>query len=429
MSFETPEMKTITYSAETNEDEILESLEGASLSVIREAMMELHGHGTLSFIKVMLRQTQSLPLVSTASKVLSARALLSMPRWPRYQDFESSNLPFIFVSHTWKDVDHPDPNNSDLNEVKERVAEVFKIAAMIKDNDESIKDHKVEHDTIFAAVKEVMSHGDFGVWYDFSSLPQVPRNKEEQCFFKDQLPKIQDICSKSLMWVINDQNYLNRGWCFVECFFNYGGGKWPMFLKEDIKHQLHSKLKAFTIKFIKGEIKSIDEFSLKCTNGSDTQLLDGLVSSHIKTPIHRLRAFAPFHSILFNIYIMDKFTEDTKRLISDCQEHPFHPSLIHLIREIPADVYAINMSSATVSDTVFGDERLYNRVPIFSDRVKEGLVIMIGIFLAYQEKLISGDESRQSIQKVIDVHQLFHPWIKLTKFNSLQHDTLESTYV
>jgi len=92
--------------------------------------------------------------------------------------------PIFFVSHRWLSREHPDPEGEHL---------------ML------LRQHAKYHQEAF-------------YWIDYSCLPQEPRGPREEEFFKQTLPKIASIQSKSSTIVIGEDDYHRRMWCYLEHF-------------------------------------------------------------------------------------------------------------------------------------------------------------------------------------------------------------------
>ena len=88
-----------------------------------------------------------------------------------------------FVSHRWMSANNPDPDNIQYNIIKNSNCEL--------------------------------------VFYDFSSLPQEPRNNDEDMCFKYYIKQLQTIIEHNKMYVIMSDDYFQRGWCFVEFVTGY----------------------------------------------------------------------------------------------------------------------------------------------------------------------------------------------------------------
>lgn len=92
------------------------------------------------------------------------------------------HLSFVFVSHRWLSPDHPDPNRTQLQ-----------------------------------ALKEMMQEGNKYIWYDFSCMPQKkPRSEANQEIFGNQLKELHLLTTCLFSFVILTEDYYQRSWCMFE---------------------------------------------------------------------------------------------------------------------------------------------------------------------------------------------------------------------
>jgi hypothetical protein len=118
---------------------------------------------------------------------IPAQSLLACNK--TFPDFDRSQLakdpqgPRFFVSHRWLSTTHPDPKGRHL--------------ALLK---------------LHAA-----AHKDAFYWIDFSCLPQS-RNAADEELFNNTLPKIASIQAKASTIIINEADYHERLWCYIELF-------------------------------------------------------------------------------------------------------------------------------------------------------------------------------------------------------------------
>ncbi len=109
----------------------------------------------------------------------------------------------IYVSHRWITPEHPDPHGIQLGELKRRL--------------NYLADNQQDRETTL-------------VFYDYCSMPQLPRTPEEDAIFRNDLASLSTLLrSANKMIVLSEgyKDYKNRAWCFWElmvcerlCLFN-----------------------------------------------------------------------------------------------------------------------------------------------------------------------------------------------------------------
>jgi len=129
---------------------------------------------------------------------LRADTLLASERLPRFDESKLSLDPGgkkFFVSHRWQSPSHPDPEGMQLALLKEHAN----------------------------------AHPDAHYWVDYSCLPQA-RLASDTKLFEKTLPKLTSLQSGASTLVIEDEQYGERLWCYVEHYFgvlfsqtNFGG--------------------------------------------------------------------------------------------------------------------------------------------------------------------------------------------------------------
>jgi len=191
-------------------------------------------------------------------------------RWPRRQDVQASAVSaesghlLLFISHRWESLDHPDPDNVQLlclnvglllslaaallqetsgengektqSGLPDLIAEFLRSryksteldplrtwASSIKalaeqEHDESSfygKSIRVEGEELKGPLDEIRSR--FLIWYDYSSMYQVPRTDAEEAEFRAEIQTLNEIQAQAGTVVIaGDTQYLSRAWCFLE---------------------------------------------------------------------------------------------------------------------------------------------------------------------------------------------------------------------
>jgi hypothetical protein len=98
----------------------------------------------------------------------------------------------IFVSHRWITHQHPDPDGSQLAELKQRLETL----SILNDMDCPLL-----------------------IFYDYCSLPQRPRSIEEESSFHRDLSSLESLsCIADKFIILSEgyRDYVNRAWCFFE---------------------------------------------------------------------------------------------------------------------------------------------------------------------------------------------------------------------
>ena len=66
------------------------------------------------------------------------------------------------------------------------------------------------------AVEIVSYLSDFHIWFDFTCVPQIPRNEVETLLFEEAMAKMHWILEHSYSLCIWDGSEFHRGWCIIE---------------------------------------------------------------------------------------------------------------------------------------------------------------------------------------------------------------------
>lgn len=113
-----------------------------------------------------------------------------------YIEFSGNEVPppykLVFVSHRWITAMHPDPRNSQLMELKQRLSNL------------PTKNGK---------------NAPLLVFFDYCSLPQLPRSAEENLWFERDLHSLESLSRLADYFIILSEgyrDYANRAWCFFE---------------------------------------------------------------------------------------------------------------------------------------------------------------------------------------------------------------------
>jgi tetratricopeptide (TPR) repeat protein len=113
-----------------------------------------------------------------------------------YIEFSGNEVPppykLVFVSHRWITAMHPDPHNLQLMELKQRLSNL------------PAKNGK---------------NGPLLVFFDYCSLPQLPRSAEENLWFERDLRSLESLSRLADYFIILSEgyrDYANRAWCFFE---------------------------------------------------------------------------------------------------------------------------------------------------------------------------------------------------------------------
>jgi len=129
-------------------------------------------------------------------KFLSLNDIRNLQKFPKYQDFKSeeiehfSHVTILAVSHRWESPHDPDPLGEQFLEVK----------------------------------KLFNDFPDHSLFYDYSSLPQHPRNENEEDIFKRDLRKLDILFSTNKVLILEkgSHDYHTRAWCFFEWCLSLG---------------------------------------------------------------------------------------------------------------------------------------------------------------------------------------------------------------
>lgn len=97
----------------------------------------------------------------------------------------------VCVSHRWITPDHPDPHGAQLRELQQRLRTLW-------NNDE---------------LRNCL------VFYDYCSVPQLPRNEAEEAHFRSVIGNIDHLFSRAERMIVLSEgyeDYRDRAWCFLE---------------------------------------------------------------------------------------------------------------------------------------------------------------------------------------------------------------------
>ena len=191
----------------------------------------------------------------------------------------------LFVSHPWRSENHPDPDGVILRQLKQKLLK-FKENSM-DPNGINIKKHflisemKELAGTMCADIIDHRKREKVGIWFDYSSMPQHPRNDVESHLFKEMLISMNSvIMSKHTMTlVLKDDSYFNRSWCVYEYILGSCSGVWDeqgeRFIGLDLINLSSSERCAeVTNKFLIGT---------KVTNGKDSKIIYELLNEFLMT--------------------------------------------------------------------------------------------------------------------------------------------------
>ena len=180
--------------------------------------------------------------------VIPFREVLRLERFRRRQEMEGrirwltpadDPLLVIFVSHRWERGDNPDPYGTQLTTLKRFVAAFLNVAAGLKEPREqrvrrvpTLAAHGPLQANYFVGVVAPFVDGftgtpeelceqlldRVGVIYDFVSLPQSPRTKEEQAQFVRGMTAFHRAMTSTPVLVLRwpDDEYPTRSWCELE---------------------------------------------------------------------------------------------------------------------------------------------------------------------------------------------------------------------
>lgn len=183
----------------------------------------------------------------------------------------------FFISHRWDNSKNPDIRNWQIEALRQFSSEM------------------IAKETIPACF-----------WYDYCSLPQAPRNKQDTHYFNKGLKKINYLCRTctviALISTTNPdgniciRNMLKRGWILVELFiaehhnkvyfalFEGSQGDYITFTKVNrlLWRDTIPDLLALLPFYDKFHIRKWFDFNkIKCTNGADLDLVAGYLNQHI----------------------------------------------------------------------------------------------------------------------------------------------------
>lgn len=97
----------------------------------------------------------------------------------------------VCVSHRWITPDHPDPHGTQLRELQHRLRTLW--------TEDELRDCLV--------------------FYDYCSVPQLPRTEAEEAHFRSVLGNIDDLFTRAERMIVLSEgyeDYRDRAWCFLE---------------------------------------------------------------------------------------------------------------------------------------------------------------------------------------------------------------------
>jgi len=185
--------------------------------------------------------------------IVRQQELLSNVKWMSPED---DPLLIIFVSHRWEHASHPDPYGTQLQTLKQFARAFLDVAI----------GHKQHHDMRCQRIPTLRTHGTLqaayfvgaiaefvdgfqgndtqlreqlltrvGIIYDYMSLPQKPRLKEEEAEFLIGMRNFRRLMSSINMLVLRypDDEYGSRSWCELEFWSANGDSGTPVVLRGD----------------------------------------------------------------------------------------------------------------------------------------------------------------------------------------------------
>ena len=210
--------------------------------------------------------------IASAFHVLSARDLLAADRMERHQEIkhrmrwlapDEAPLIFLFISHRWETLAHPDPSGRQHKAIQDLLRAICMCAeAVLVPGDERLRlVPSVDREGTLQAVEIVrraLGFGPFsdhplgvagkgarklledalalhegrrdlfrdwlagmiGVWVDYTCMPQQPLAEKEDAEFRQTLRDLDKLAQASIVVALRDSrdDYAVRGWCASEFF-------------------------------------------------------------------------------------------------------------------------------------------------------------------------------------------------------------------
>ena len=213
---------------------------------------------------------QSLDDLCATFVVWPAPVILDMPRFLRLQDIGAARMGarqcslLLFISHRWDTLAHPDPNGAQLAAVKTLIdlicgavialgstRDCDRVRAFPSLNSQgqllaamlaarlvaNAPPHWLELEPDVAVTAEDVA-ARIGVWYDYASMPQLPREpREDDDFAQGLLALPRMVHSSATSFVALRQagdDYEVRGWCLAEAVLSSGNFHTPVVLRTDL---------------------------------------------------------------------------------------------------------------------------------------------------------------------------------------------------
>ncbi|MGB8983685.1 MAG: hypothetical protein WCC12_17580, partial [Anaerolineales bacterium] len=235
-------------------------------------------------------EMQKAAKADTTMRVVNIFDLMKMGRFVEWQNCRhlrntADSRIILMVSHRWNGQNHPDPtgiqyhgvvrfiiqacmmamgstpnvfNNVDCSDVilsptllrqllllheeyneelmagptrlMERLAEHIQLLAYYLDNAIG-RENSVIVAMDIPALAYMMRH--FDIWYDYVSLPQQPRQAEEQRLFNEELHKLDYYFAKYHSVILWSRKDIKRAWCFLEAMISWKHKKHSIFSSEN----------------------------------------------------------------------------------------------------------------------------------------------------------------------------------------------------
>ena len=168
------------------------------------------------------RGSIEIPRIDDKYFFLKRSDLLEAGKFHRFQDirqmlvYMQPDATCLFVSHDWQLPDMPDPHNRQYKELVQ-LLKGHKIAFQSQQAYYFIGTRTFEgHHPL---QRNQLSPGTFEyIWYDYSCMPQKPRDQHDELLFREQLFNLNNIFSSDLRTVqIGDKKrQKSRSWCVLE---------------------------------------------------------------------------------------------------------------------------------------------------------------------------------------------------------------------
>jgi hypothetical protein len=148
--------------------------------------------------------------------------LLEAGRFPRFQEvrdrltFREPDGQCLFITHDWQDTDHPDPQN---HQYRELLALLRSRGAFFHSEHVSYSIGSrtfLHHEPVR---REWVPAESFAyIWYDYSCMPQKPRDEPDELLFREQLFNLNRIFRQGIRTVrVGDkERQKGRSWCVLE---------------------------------------------------------------------------------------------------------------------------------------------------------------------------------------------------------------------